>query len=115
MLPIRELSAVANSPYLADYLRVLERLSSDRWFSRAWITQERLSASVNAGSQILWITCGLNHGWSGAEVRSDAQQVRSDVKALLEVLKGHDPESTARLEKALHQFDLALKIPTHSL
>ena len=35
MLPIRDLSAVANSPYLEDYLRVLERFASDRWFTRA--------------------------------------------------------------------------------
>lgn len=36
---------------------ILEFVASDRWFTRAWILQERLCSSLISGSDELWLMC----------------------------------------------------------
>ncbi|OJD18260.1 hypothetical protein AJ78_01699 [Emergomyces pasteurianus Ep9510] len=97
----------------ADSLcHILELVASDRWFTRAWIMQERLCSSTQSGSDDLWVMCpeSLPTRVPG-EMSISATNFNLVMPAVLQEREWQDNNLKARLQAAYKNFCDAYDFP----
>ncbi|ODH38721.1 hypothetical protein ACO22_02194 [Paracoccidioides brasiliensis] len=90
----------------ADALfHILELVAEDRWFTRAWIRQERLCAESRSGSSELWTMCTpeLSTRIPG-EMCIDTDMFNMAMPVVLDALDSRDKSLKTRLEAAYQRF-----------
>lgn len=88
-----------------DLCSILEFVATDRWFTRAWILQERLCSDEPSGSSTLWLMCKPELGTEiPGEVSIEARSFNLAMPELLRVLEKKDANTKNRVQVAYNKF-----------